>query len=38
MTQQLANQPGASFGQGRFTRLTPQLLELFQRAYPPPEG
>jgi len=35
MSQQLANQPRASWDQGRFTRLTPQVLQLFQRAYPP---
>ena len=35
MSQQLANQPDASWDQGRFTRLTPRVLELFQRAYPP---
>ena len=37
MSQQLANQPRASWEQGRFTRLTPQVLQLFQCAYPPPE-
>jgi AcrR family transcriptional regulator len=35
MSQQLANQPQASWDQGRFTRLTPQVLELFRCAYPP---
>jgi AcrR family transcriptional regulator len=35
MSQQLANQPGASWDQGRFTRLTPQVLQLFQSAYSP---
>jgi hypothetical protein len=35
-SQQLANQPSASFEQGRFTRLTPRVLELFRAAYPPP--
>jgi AcrR family transcriptional regulator len=35
MSQQLANQPGASWDQGRFTRLAPRVLELFQCAYPP---
>jgi AcrR family transcriptional regulator len=34
-SQQLANQPSASFEQGRFTRLTPRVLELFRSAYPP---
>ena len=32
---QLANQPRASWDQGRFTRLTPQVLQLFRCAYPP---
>jgi len=35
MSQQLANQPQASWDQGRFTRLTPQVLQLFRCAYPP---
>jgi AcrR family transcriptional regulator len=35
MSQQLANQPRASWEQGRFTRLTPRVLQLFQCAYPP---
>lgn len=35
MTQQLANEPAASWSQGRFTALTPVVLELFRRAYPP---
>lgn len=38
MSQQLANQPRASWAHGRFTRLTPQVLDLFRRAYPPPRG
>jgi AcrR family transcriptional regulator len=38
MSQQLANQPQASFQQGRFTRLTPQVLQLFRSAYPPERG
>jgi AcrR family transcriptional regulator len=38
MSQQLANQPDATFQQGRFTRLTPQALELFRCAYPPQRG
>ena len=37
MSQQLANQPRASWEQGRFTRLTPRVLQLFQSAYPPPK-
>jgi AcrR family transcriptional regulator len=35
MSQQLANQPRASWDDGRFTRLTPRVLSLFQCAYPP---
>jgi AcrR family transcriptional regulator len=35
MSQQLANQPRASWDQGRFTRLTPRVLGLFRCAYPP---
>ena len=38
MSQQLANQPRASWDQGRFTRLTPRVLKLFQCAYPPERG
>jgi AcrR family transcriptional regulator len=38
MSQQLANQPQASWDQGRFTRLTPRVLELFRCAYPPERG
>jgi AcrR family transcriptional regulator len=37
-SQQLANQPSATWEQGRFTRLTPRVLELFRCAYPPGEG
>ena len=35
MSQQLANQPKASWDHGRFTSLTPRVLELFRCAYPP---
>ncbi len=38
MSQQLANEPAASFQQGRFTRLAPRMLELFRCAYPPKRG
>jgi AcrR family transcriptional regulator len=38
ISQQLANQPQASWEQGRFTRLTPRVLELFRCAYPPERG
>ena len=37
MSQQLANQPRASWDQGRFTRLAPRVLQLFRCAYPPPK-
>jgi len=35
MSRQLAGQPRACWDQGRFTRLTPQVLGLFRCAYPP---
>jgi AcrR family transcriptional regulator len=35
MSQQLANQPRVSWDQGRFTRLTPRVLQLFRCAFPP---
>lgn len=38
MSQQLANQPGAAWDEGRFTRLAPRVLELFRSAYPPETG
>jgi AcrR family transcriptional regulator len=38
MSQQLANQPGASWDQGRFTSLAPRVFQLFQSAYPPERG
>jgi AcrR family transcriptional regulator len=38
MSQQLANQPRAPWDQGRFTRLTPQVLGLFRLAYPAQTG
>lgn len=34
-TQQLANQPGAAYEQGRFTRLTDQALDMFFAHYQP---
>jgi AcrR family transcriptional regulator len=36
-TQQFANQPDATYEDGRFTQLTPKLLEMFVRTYPPRE-
>jgi AcrR family transcriptional regulator len=38
MSQQLANEPSATWDQGRFTRLAPRVLELFRCAYPPEAG
>jgi AcrR family transcriptional regulator len=38
MSQQLANQPRVSWDQGRFTRLAPRVLQLFQCAYHPERG
>jgi AcrR family transcriptional regulator len=38
LSQQMSNEPQASFQRGRFTRLTPRVLELFRRAYPPTKG
>lgn len=37
MTQQLANQPRSSWDDGRFTSLTPRVLDMFRSAYPPAE-
>jgi AcrR family transcriptional regulator len=34
MTQQLANQPDATFDNGHFTRLFPAVLAMFARTYP----
>ncbi|MEU7864203.1 TetR/AcrR family transcriptional regulator [Nonomuraea sp. NPDC049141] len=34
ITQQMANDPAARFGEGRFTRLLPTLLTMFARTYP----
>jgi AcrR family transcriptional regulator len=38
LSQQLANEPHATFQAGRFTRLTARVLELFRSAYSPKEG
>jgi hypothetical protein len=35
MTQQLANEPRASFDDGRFTRLAPRLFEMFTTYFAP---
>lgn len=34
-TQQLANEPGASFDAGRFTAMLPRLIDMFVEAYRP---
>jgi hypothetical protein len=36
-SQQLANQPGASYEDGLFTSLTDQVLAMFVNYYSPPE-
>ncbi|MEV4798586.1 TetR/AcrR family transcriptional regulator [Nonomuraea sp. NPDC049421] len=36
VSQQLANQPGATYEQGRFTRLVPRLPDVLAAVYPPP--
>lgn len=38
LSQQLANEPDASFDDGRFTRLLPAVLEMFQQRYAPARG
>jgi AcrR family transcriptional regulator len=38
ISQQLSNEPIASAGMGRFTRLAPKALDMFVRYYPPEEG
>jgi AcrR family transcriptional regulator len=38
LTQQLANEPGASFDDGRFIRLLPVVLEMFYQRYAPTRG
>jgi hypothetical protein len=35
MSQQLANEPEASFEEGRFTRLLPTVLDMFAARYQP---
>jgi AcrR family transcriptional regulator len=37
MSQQLANQPEATYDEGRFTRLGPQILAMFTHHYAPTE-
>ncbi|MEU1386601.1 MULTISPECIES: TetR/AcrR family transcriptional regulator [unclassified Nonomuraea] len=36
VSQQLSNEPGASYEEGRFTRLVPRLPAVFAAVYPPP--
>jgi hypothetical protein len=38
LSQQLANEPDATFEQGRFTRLLPVVLEMFHQRFAPPKG
>ncbi|ONI72001.1 hypothetical protein BWI15_18060 [Kribbella sp. ALI-6-A] len=38
LSQQLANEPDATFEQGRFTRLLPVVLEMFHQRFAPPRG
>ncbi|MFD7156045.1 TetR/AcrR family transcriptional regulator [Kribbella sp. NPDC059898] len=38
LSQQLANEPDASFDEGRFSRLLPVVLEMFYRYYAPTRG
>lgn len=38
ISQQLANEPGAGFAAGRFTALTPEIVDLLVRRYPPEES
>jgi hypothetical protein len=33
MSQQMANEPGVSFDQGQFSRLTGQAIEMFLSTY-----
>jgi hypothetical protein len=38
ISQQLANEPAAPAATGRFTRLTPTVLDMFVRYYAPAPG
>jgi AcrR family transcriptional regulator len=38
LSQAMANEPGAGWGEGRFTPLFPQLMGLLAAAYPPEPG
>jgi hypothetical protein len=38
LSQQLANEPDATFETGRFTRLFPVVLEMFYQHYAPDRG
>ncbi|MEI8410091.1 MULTISPECIES: TetR/AcrR family transcriptional regulator [unclassified Kribbella] len=38
LSQQIANQPNASFEEGRFSRLLPVVLEMFYQRYAPTRG
>lgn len=37
LSQQMANEPNADFGNGRYIRLLPRLLDMFVASYPPEE-
>jgi hypothetical protein len=38
LSQQMANEPDASFEEGRFSRLLPAVLEMFYQYYAPDRG
>ena len=38
LSQQMANEPDASFEDGRFSRLLPVVLEMFYQRYAPTRG
>jgi AcrR family transcriptional regulator len=38
LSQQMANEPGATYEQGRFTRLMPVVLDMFYQRYKPTRG
>jgi hypothetical protein len=38
MSQQMANEPDASYEEGRFSRLMPVVLEMFYQRYKPTRG
>ncbi len=38
LSQQIANEPDASFAEGRYIRLLPVVLEMFYQRYAPTRG